>query len=55
MGKIIGGLQIDQYSKFNLINMEILNMKYDNIFEEKKILNFKGDELITQLPGNIPN
>lgn len=35
--------------------METLNLKYENIFEEKKILNFKGDELITQLPGSIPN
>lgn len=55
MAKIIGGLQIVQHQKYHTLRIETLNFKFDNIFDEKKVLNFKANELITEVPGVPPN
>ncbi|CAD8098750.1 unnamed protein product [Paramecium sonneborni] len=53
MCKMIAGLQIDQYSKYNSLDIEIVNQKSDNIYEEKKIYKFLNDQIITTMPYNL--
>ncbi|CAK85804.1 unnamed protein product (macronuclear) [Paramecium tetraurelia] len=53
MCKMIAGLQIDQYSKYNSLEVEIINQKSDNIYEERKIYKFNNDQIITTMPYNL--
>ncbi|KAM3137825.1 hypothetical protein pb186bvf_010068 [Paramecium bursaria] len=50
MSKMIAGLQIDQYNKHNSVDIEIINHKSDNIFDEKKTYFFIGSTILSTQP-----